>query len=108
MQEGTIDFGATALTPSAPAREQVSEKIKNAKQSVSNWLDSDNDFYSRIADFKVNNRTVVKVNIVTVLFIVGALAIAVAPLASVVSIAASAWLTYQYNHTNKKGARNGR
>lgn len=106
MQEQFIDVGAQALNPSATAHESFAEKAKNAKESINKWLDCKNETYSRIADFSVTNRVVVRVNIVTVLLLIGALAIAAAPVASVLSIAASCWLTYQYNHKpEKKGGK---
>ncbi len=105
MQEQFIDFGAQALNPTATAHESFAEKAKNAKESINKWLDCKNETYSRIADFTVTNRVVMRVNIVTVLLVIGAVAIAFAPLASLMSIGASAWLTYQYNHVKKGGKK---
>lgn len=105
MNEQFIDFGAQALNPTATAHESFAEKAKSAKESINKWLDSKNDTYSRIADFSVTNRVVLRVNIVTLLVLLAAIAIKDAPIASMVSIGASAWLTFQYNHVKKGGKK---
>lgn len=107
MQKTTIDFGVQALNPTTDANESVSlkERIESARKSAANWLDKKNDLYSRIADFSVTNRVVLRVNIVTLLVLLAAIAIKDAPIASMVSIGASAWLTFQYNHVKKGGKK---
>ena len=101
MQQTTINFTASEVRQPVSLR----ERMRSTGRVINQRLDSKNDTYSRIADFAVTNRVVMRVNIVTVLLVIGAVAIAFAPLASLVSIGASAWLTYQYNHVKKGGKK---
>lgn len=105
MQEQFIDFGVSTLTPPAAAHEPIAEKLDNVKQSVKQWLNSECKPMSRIAEFTVTWRVVLLVNLVTILLLVAAIAVAQAPIATVVCMVITAWLTYRLNHVEKKGGK---
>ena len=86
---------------------EVKDTVVNQLTAVNRWLDSKSEFYSRIADFTVTNRTVVRVNAVTLCVIVGALVIEAAPVASVLSAACAAWMVRRLNRSEKQEAKKG-
>lgn len=70
--------------------------------AINAWLDRKNAFYSRIAEFEVTNRTVVRINAVTACVIIGALVIEAAPVASLLSAACAAWMVRRLNKNERK------
>ena len=100
--EQTINFSAaqvsTQVTPAG-------EKARELAIVIKHWYNSKCEPMSRIAEFDVTWRVVILVNIVTLLLIVAAIAVAQAPLATLTGIAVAAFLTYRINHV-KEGDRN--
>ena len=80
----------------------VKSTVTNKTAAINRWLDSKNAFYSRIAEFGVTNRTVVRINAVTACVIIGALVIEAAPVASLLSAACAAWMVRRLNKTERK------
>ena len=89
----------------------IAAALAKAKQHADQWLDQRSDFFSRIGEMPVTRRLALRVNLVAACFVIGALAVAVAPLASATAAATAAWLTYRLNHNadaNKMVKKGGR
>ena len=99
MQQ-TINFEAQAGSrPAINVRATIQRKIK----SINLWLDSKSEFYSRIAEFPVTRRLVVRVNAVSLCLILAAIAVEQQPLTAITSALCAGWLVYRINKTDKKG-----
>lgn len=99
MQQ-TINFEAQAqVRPAIDVRATIRRKIK----SVNKWLDQKSKFYSRICEFAVTRRLVLRVNLVSLCLIIGAVAIEQQPVASVISALCAAYLVYRVNLSDKEG-----
>ncbi|MGM9733898.1 MAG: Tat pathway signal protein [Prevotella sp.] len=103
MQQTTIQFGQAQPMVARPA--DVAATLRQMKERADKWLDSRSEFFSRIGEMPVTWRLAIRVNVVTACIVVTALAIEAAPLAAITSLATAMWLTYRFNHTNKKGGR---
>ena len=79
-------------------RATIQRKIK----SLNLWLDSKSEFYSRICEFSVTRRLVIRVNLVSLCVIVAAVAIEQQPITSVVSTLCAGYLVYRMNKSEKK------
>ena len=82
-------------------RATIQRKIK----SINLWLDSKSEFYSRIVEFPVTRRLVLRVNAVSLCVIVSAAAIEQQPITSVVSTLCAGYLVYRINKSEKKGGK---
>lgn len=101
MQQ-TINFEAQAQArPAINVRATVQRKIK----SLNRWLDQKSEFYSRIAEFPVTRRLVLRVNAVTLCLILAAIAVEQQPLTAITSALCAGWLVYRINKTDKKGGK---
>ena len=101
MQQ-TINFEAQAQTrPAINVRATIQRKIK----SINLWLDQKSEFYSRIAEFPVTRRLVVRVNAVSLCLILAAIAVEQQPLTAITSALCAGWLVYRINKTDKKGGK---
>lgn len=101
MQQ-TINFEAQAqVRPAIDVRATIRRKIK----SVNQWLDQKSKFYSRIAEFPVTRRLVLRVNAVSLCLTGAAIAIEQQPLFSTIAIACAGWLVYRINQKDKKGGK---
>lgn len=101
MQQ-TINFEAQAqVRPAIDVRVTIRRKIK----SVNQWLDQKSEFYSRIAEFSVTRRLVLRVNAVSLCLTGAAIAIEQQPLFSTIAMACAGWLVYRINQTDKKGGK---
>jgi hypothetical protein len=99
MQQ-TINFEAQAQTrPAINVRATIQRKIK----SINLWLDQKSEFYSRIAEFPVTRRLVLRVNAVSLCLILAAIAVEQQPLTAITSALCAGWLVYRINKTDKKG-----
>ena len=100
MQQ-TINFEAQAQTtrPAINVRATIQRKIK----SLNLWLDAKSEFYSRICEYSVTRRLVIRVNLVTLCVGLAALAIEQQPITSVVSTICAGYLVYRINKSEKKG-----
>ena len=72
-------------------RATIQRKIK----SINLWLDSKSDFYSRICEFSVTRRLVIRVNLVTLCLGLAAIAIEQQPITSVISTICAGYLVYR-------------
>lgn len=99
MQQ-TINFEAQAqVRPAINVRATVQRKIK----SLNRWLDQKSEFYSRIAEFPVTRRLVLRVNAVTLCLMLAAIAVEQRPLVAITSALCAGWMVYRINKTDKKG-----
>lgn len=102
MQQ-TINFEAQAQTtrPAINVRATIQRKTK----SINLWLDQKSEFYSRIAEFPVTRRLVLRVNAVSLCLILAAIAVEQQPLTAITSALCAGWLVYRINKTDKKGGK---
>ena len=103
MQQ-VIEFESSAKQQPIDVRATIQRKIK----SLNLWLDSKSEFYSRICEFSVTRRLVIRVNLVSLCVIVAAVAIEQQPITSVVSTLCAGYLVYRMNKSEKKGGKNER
>ena len=97
MQQ-VIEFESSAKQQPIDVRATIQRKIK----SLNLWLDSKSEFYSRICEFSVTRRLVIRVNLVSLCLIVAAVAIEQQPITSVVSTLCAGYLVYRMNKSEKK------
>lgn len=100
MQQTSIDFTAQQVD----VRVSLGERVREIHRVINQWLDSKSSFYSRIADMAVTRRTAIRVNMVTVMMLVAAIAVETQPVAALMAALATAWLLYRFN-IGKKGGR---
>ena len=81
----------------------VRATIQRKLKSINLWLDAKSEFYSRICEFSVIRRLVIRVNLVSLCVIVAAVAIEQQPITSVVSTLCAGWIVYRINKTDKRG-----
>ena len=103
MQQ-VIEFESSAKQQPIDVRATIQRKIK----SLNLWLDAKSEFYSRICEFSVTRRLVIRVNLVSLCVIVAAVAIEQQPITSVVSTLCAGYLVYRINKSEKKGGKNER
>lgn len=77
----TINFSEerTAQRTGCTPREYVAKKSRQ----INEWLDTTSKIYSRIAEFSVTRRTVIRVNLITVCFVIAGAAIEQAPFVAI-------------------------
>ena len=97
MQQ-VIEFESSAKQQPIDVRATIQRKIKSLNQ----WLDAKSEFYSRICEFSVTRRLVIRVNLVSLCVIVAAVAIEQQPITSVVSTLCAGYLVYRMNKSEKK------
>lgn len=98
MQQ-VIEFESSAKEQQPiDVRATIQRKIKSLNQ----WLDAKSEFYSRICEFNVTRRLVIRVNLVSLCVIVAAVAIEQQPITSVVSTLCAGYLVYRMNKSEKK------
>ena len=96
MQQ-VIEFESSAKQQQPiDVRATIQRKIK----SINLWLDTKSELYSRIAEFSVTRRLVIRVNLITLCVIITAMAVAQQPLVALVSTLSAGYLVYRLN---KKG-----
>lgn len=100
MQQ-VIEFESSAKQQPIDVRATIQRKIK----SLNLWLDTKSEFYSRICEFSVTRRLVIRVNLVSLCVIVAAVAIEQQPITSVVSTLCAGYLVYRMNKSEKKGGK---
>ena len=101
MQQ-VIEFESSAKQQQPiDVRATIQRKIK----SLNLWLDAKSKFYSRICEFSVTRRLVIRVNLVSLCVIVAAVAIEQQPITSVVSTLCAGYLVYRINKQEKKGGK---
>ena len=100
MQQ-VIEFESSAKQQPIDVRATIQRKIK----SLNLWLDAKSEFYSRICEFSVTRRLVIRVNLVSLCVIIAAVAIEQQPITSVVSTLCAGYLVYRMNKSEKKEAK---
>ena len=99
MQQ-VIEFESSAKQQQPiDVRATIQRKIK----SINHWLDAKSEFYSRICEFSVTRRLVIRVNLVSLCVGLAAVAIEQQPITSVVSTLCAGWIVYRINKTDKRG-----
>lgn len=101
IMQQVIEFESSAKQQPIDVRATIQRKIK----SLNLWLDSKSEFYSRICDFAVTRRLVIRVNLVSLCVIVAAVAIEQQPVTSVIAVLCAGYLVYRMNKSEKKGGR---
>lgn len=102
QQTSAIQAQEAQRTGAELAFADVKSTVIKHLAAINAWLDRKNAFYSRIAEFGVTNRTVVRINAVTACVIIGALVIEAAPVASLLSAACAAWMVRRLNKSERK------
>lgn len=102
QQTSAIQAQEAQRTGAELAFADVKSTVIKHLAAINAWLDRKNAFYSRIAEFEVTNRTVVRINAVTACVIIGALVIEAAPVASLLSAACAAWMVRRLNKNERK------
>lgn len=102
QQTSAIQAQEAQRTGAELAFADVKSTVTNKVAALSRWLDRKSEFYSRIADFTVTRRTVLRVNLITVCFFVGVAAVEAAPVASLLSAACAAWTVRRLNRSEMK------
>ena len=101
MQQ-VIEFESSAKQQQPiDVRATIQRKIK----SLNLWLDAKSEFYSRICEYSVTRRLVIRVNLVTLCLILAAIAVEQQPLTAITSALCAGWLVYRINKTDKKGGK---
>lgn len=97
MQQATINFTAQQVH----ARVSLADKVRGLYRSVNLWLDAKSAIYSRICEFSVTRRLVIRINLVSLCLMGAAIAIEQQPLFSTIAIACAGWIVYRINQTDK-------
>lgn len=98
IMQQVIEFESSAKQQPIDVRATIQQKIK----SLNLWLDAKSEFYSRICEFSVTRRLVIRVNLVSLCVIVAAVAIEQQPITSVISTLCAGYLVYRMNKSEKK------
>ena len=98
MQQ-VIEFESSAKQQQPiDVRATIQRKIK----SLNLWLDAKSEFYSRICEFSITRRLVIRVNLVTLCVGLAAIAIEQQPVTSVIAVLCAGYLVYRMNKSEKK------
>lgn len=81
----------------------VGATIRRSVNAINGWLDAKSAVYSRICEFSVTRRMVIRVNLITLCVIVGASAVESSPLAALTAMACGGYLVYRLNKEEKGG-----
>lgn len=101
MQE-VIEFESSAKEQQPiDVRATIQHKI----QSINLWLDTKSEFYSRICEFTVTRRLMLRINVVTLCLCITAACVEQQPVASLVSALCAAYVVYRLNKSDKKGGK---
>lgn len=100
MQQTTISF--EPLAQGGQRLGYLRSTAMRAWCAASSWLDQKSELYSRICEFTVTRRLVIRINLVSLCLIVAAVAVEQQPVASVVSALCAAWLVYRVNKADKE------
>lgn len=98
MQQTTIQFDTTEqLRRPVDVRATLQSKYTN----LITWLHGRSRFYSRIAEFPVTRLLIIRVNLVSLCLVIGAIAVTQAPLVAITAAFCAAWLVYRLNKSEK-------
>lgn len=93
--------------PSAQVQQPIDVRatIQRRIKSLNLWLDTKSELYSRIAEFSVTRRLVIRINLVSLCLTGAAVAVEQQPLFSTIAIACAGWLVYRLNKSEKEGGK---
>lgn len=101
MQQ-TINFGVEAQErKQLDVRATIQRKIK----SINLWLDTKSELYSRIAEFSVTRRLVIRVNLITLCLCITAVCVEQQPVTAIISALCAAYVVYRVNKADKEGGK---
>lgn len=100
MQQ-VIEFESSAKQQPIDVRATIQRKI----QSINLWLDTKSEFYSRICEFAVTRRLVLRINVVTLCLCITAACVEQQPVASLISALCAAYVVYRVNKADKEGGK---
>ena len=83
----------------------LKEWTKTKSEVINHWLDQKSEFYSRIAEFPVTRRLVLRVNAVSLCLMLSAIAAEQSPVVALCSTLSAGYLVYRFQ---KKGGRDAR
>ena len=91
--------------PSAQVQQPIDVRatIQRKIKSLNLWLDQKSELYSRICEFTVTRRLVIRINLVSLCLTGAAVAVEQQPLFSTIAIACAGWLVYRLNKSEKEG-----
>ena len=72
------------------------------KSKIVSWLDSRSEQFSKIAEEPTTRRTVIRVNLILLALMLGAVAVEQQPLVSVVAMVCAGYLVKRLNGTDNK------
>lgn len=99
IMQQVIEFeGSAKQQQPIDVRATIQQNIK----SINLWLDSKSEFYSRICEFSVTRRLVIRVNLVTLCVGLAAIAIEQQPVTSVIATICAGYLVFLMNKSEKK------
>ena len=99
MQQTSLFEAQAQARPAIDVRATIQRKIK----SLNLWLDTKSELYSRIAEFSVTRRLVIRINLVSLCLTGATVAVEQQPLFSTIAIACAGWLVYRLNKSEKEG-----
>ena len=93
--------------PSAQVQQPIDVRatIQRKIKSLNLWLDQKSELYSRICEFTVTRRLVIRINLVSLCLTGAAVAVEQQPLFSTIAIACAGWLVYRLNKSEKEGGK---
>lgn len=93
--------------PSAQVQQPIDVRatIQRRIKSLNLWLDQKSELYSRICEFTVTRRLVIRINLVSLCLTGAAVAVEQQPLFSTIAIACAGWLVYRLNKSEKEGGK---
>ena len=103
MQQTTISF--EPLAQGGQRLGYLRSTAMRAWCAASSWLDQKSELYSRICEFTVTRRLVIRINLVSLCLTGAAVAVEQQPLFSTIAIACAGWLIYRLNKSEKEGGK---
>lgn len=103
MQQTTISF--EPLAQGGQRLGYLRSTAMRAWCAASSWLDQKSELYSRICEFTVTRRLVIRINLVSLCLTGAAVAVEQQLLFSTIAIACAGWLVYRLNKSERKGGK---
>lgn len=109
MQQ-TIKFEPSAqaqqpIDVRATIRRTIHQHLSTITWQFNLWLDTKSEFYSRICEYSVTRRLVLRVNAISLCIILAAIAVEQSPLVAITSALSAGWLVYRLNKAEKEGGK---
>jgi hypothetical protein len=99
MQQTTIQFdSAEQLRKPVDVRATLQRKYSE----FSSWLHGRSVFYSKIAEYPVSRLLVIRINLVSLCVIVGAVCVEQSPAVAISASVCAGWLVYRLNKKGEK------